>query len=181
LPLSAWAIDMVERPGWGSVAGVFGLLLADLLVPVPSSAIMILSGAMFGVAGGAALSLAGSLAGNFLGFELSRRYGRSVALRLVSARDLERAHDVFMRTGVAAIAISRPLPVVMETLSVAAGLASMSRAQFLAASLVGTAPVAVLYACAGAWSLEAGTLLPAVIMLVAVLAGGWSLYWSRAR
>jgi uncharacterized membrane protein YdjX (TVP38/TMEM64 family) len=85
---------------------------------------------------------------------------------------MERA---FARHGALAIVASRPLPIVMETLSVAAGLSNMRRSTFLLASIVGTAPVVFLYAYAGAASLSAGTVLPAVLILAAILSGGWAI------
>jgi uncharacterized membrane protein YdjX (TVP38/TMEM64 family) len=68
---------------------------------------------------------------------------------------------------------------VMETASVVAGLSRMPRSTFLLASLVGTAPIAVIYAYAGALSRQTGSLVPAVVILVAVAAA--SALWFRAR
>ena len=70
-------------------------------------------------------------------------------------------------------------PVVMETMSVVAGLSTMRRATFLAASLAGTAPIVLVYAYAGAMSREVGSLLPAAVILVAVSGAGWLVYRSR--
>jgi uncharacterized membrane protein YdjX (TVP38/TMEM64 family) len=69
--------------------------------------------------------------------------------------------------------ITRALPVVLETVSVVAGLAGMRRATFLLAALVGTAPIVVVYAYAGAFARDTGNLVPAVIILLAVAATGW--------
>ena len=71
------------------------------------------------------------------------------------------------------IIVTRPLPVVMETLSVAAGLSAMRRSTFLVASLVGTTPVAFAYAWAGQLAIDSGTVVPAVVILLAVVAAGW--------
>ena len=67
----------------------------------------------------------------------------------------------------------------METMSVVAGLSGMTRATFLTASLLGTAPIAVVYAYAGAVSRETGSIVPAVVMLIAV--AGAAYVWYRAR
>src|SRR5918993_3799438 len=87
--LDAWMADA----GTGSAVTVLALLAADIVLPVPSSLIMVLSGAAFGVVWGSVLSLVGSIGGEWLGFELVRRYGRSMSQRLVGddeVRQLER-------------------------------------------------------------------------------------------
>jgi uncharacterized membrane protein YdjX (TVP38/TMEM64 family) len=169
----------IAGAGAGSALAVVVLLAIDLFLPIPSSLVMILSGAAFGVAWGAAISLVGSIGGEWLGFELVRRYGRRMAERLVGAEELERLRRVFDRHGAAAIVATRPVPVLMETMSVVAGLSSMRRATFLLASLVGTAPIVVVYAWAGAMSRELGSLVPAIVILIAVAATGW--VWYRAK
>ena len=83
-----------------------------------------------------------------------------------------------MTHGAAAIVVTRALPVVMETMSIVAGLSTMRRSTFLIASAIGTAPIVVVYAYAGAKSRETGSLVPAIVMLIAVAAGGW--IWYRA-
>ena len=55
----------------------------------------------------------------------------------------------------------------------------MNRGSFLAASVFGTAPIVVIYAYAGAVSRQTGSLVPAVIMLIAVAGLGWILFRAR--
>ena len=86
---------------------------------------------------------------------------------------------MFDRHGMSVVVVTRALPVVMETMSVMAGLSKMSRSSFLLASLIGTAPIVVVYAYAGAVSRQTGSLVPGVIMLIAVAAFGWVLYRAR--
>jgi uncharacterized membrane protein YdjX (TVP38/TMEM64 family) len=50
---------------------------------------------------------------------------------------------------------------------------------FLGASLAGTAPIVVIYAYAGAVSRQVDSIVPAVVILVAVTACGYA--WYRAR
>ncbi len=172
---AAWLADA----GLGSALTVIALLGIDLFLPVPSSLVMILSGAAFGVVWGSLLSLVGSVGGEWLGFELVRRYGRRLSGRIVGDDDIRRLEQVFARHGIAAVVITRALPVVMETMSVVAGLSAMRRSTFLMASLAGTTPIVVIYAYAGAVSRQAGSLIPAVVMLVAVAGGAF--IWYRAR
>jgi uncharacterized membrane protein YdjX (TVP38/TMEM64 family) len=69
----------------------------------------------------------------------------------------------------------------METISIVAGLSSMSRARFVGASLAGTAPIVVVYAYAGAISREVGSVVPALVMLATVMGAGWLWYRSQRR
>ena len=173
--ISAW----MAHAGAGTAATVIGLLAADLFLPIPSSLIMVLSGTAFGVVWGSILSLVGSVGGEWLGFELVRRYGRSASARLVGDEELERLSRVFARHGAAAVVVTRALPIVMETMSVVAGLSTMKRRTFLAASLLGTIPIVVVYAYAGAISKATGSAVPAIVMLVAVAGFGWVIYRAR--
>jgi uncharacterized membrane protein YdjX (TVP38/TMEM64 family) len=177
--LEAMASDWIAHAGRGSAATVVVLLSADLFLPIPSSLVMILSGAAFGVWWGALLSLVGSIGGEWLGFELVRRYGRRASRRIVGDEEIDRVHRVFARHGVAAVAVTRALPVLMETMSVVAALSGMPRAAFLRASFLGTAPIVLVYAYAGAASREIGSLVPAVVILIAVAALAWIWYRSR--
>lgn len=177
--LDALVEQWLAHAGGGSAALLVTLLAVDLFLPVPSSLVMILSGAAFGVVWGAAFSLIGSIGGEWLGFELVRRYGIRASRRIVGDAELARMRAVMDRHGIAAVMVTRALPVLMETMSVVAGLSNMSRAAFLGSSLAGTLPIVVVYAYAGAVSRDVGSLVPAVIILLAVAGAAW--VWYRAR
>jgi len=178
--LDTLAESWMARAGTGGGAiAVVTLLAADLFLPIPSSLIMVLSGAVFGVLWGSVFSLIGSIGGEWLGFELVRRYGRRASSKMVGDDELERLSRVFARHGAAVVVVTRALPVVMETMSVVAGLSKMNRGSFLVASLLGTAPIVVVYAYAGAVWRRTGSLIPAIIMLLAVAGLGWVVYRAR--
>ena len=174
--LRAWAVD----PGVGAASVVIGLLAIDILLPVPSSFVMIASGSLFGVGWGALWSLVGSIGGEWLGFELARRYGTRAARHLASGDQLQQLSRVMARHGAAAVVVSRAVPVMMETMSVIAGLSTMRRTTFLGASLVGTLPIVVVYAWAGATARTTGNVIPAIVIVLAVAVGGWVWYRSRS-
>ena len=163
----------MAAPGLGAAVMIVALLGSDVILPIPSSLVMVLSGVLFGTLLGGALSLIGSLLGNWLGFELMRRYGWRICGRLVDRAQVERMRPVFERFGVSAIILSRPVPVMMETLSFVAGLMKMTRSRFFLASLLGTVPISFIYSHAGAASWEMKTVLPAVMMLLCIPAAGW--------
>lgn len=164
-----WAAD----PGLGTAALVFGLLTVDIILPVPSSLVMVASGSLLGVMWGSVVALAGSLCGQWLGYELARRYGQAAAERLVGPGELDRMGTLMARHGAVAVVVTRALPIVLETVSVVAGLAAMRRSTFLLAALAGTAPIVIVYAWAGAVARDTGTLIPAVVIVIGVAATGW--------
>jgi uncharacterized membrane protein YdjX (TVP38/TMEM64 family) len=146
--IEAW----MSRAGTGSAIVMMSLLAADLFLPIPSSLIMVLSGAAFGVLWGSAFSLVGSIGGEWLGFELVRKYGRRASSSIVGDEELDRLGRIFARHGAAVIVVTRA---------------------------AGTAPIVVVYAYAGAVSRQTGSLVPAVIMLIAVAGLGWIVYRAR--
>lgn len=180
LDLEAAARHWIERPGPASAYAIVVLLASDIAIPVPSSIVMVLSGAVFGVVQGTLLSLAGSMAGAWIGFEVARRLGRPTCVRLVGDATLGELETFFARHGVVAVVVTRALPIAMEATSIVAGLSRMGRLRFLAAALVGTAPVACAYAYAGALSQQTGSFLPAGVLAVA-LAAAWIAYRSHLR
>jgi uncharacterized membrane protein YdjX (TVP38/TMEM64 family) len=180
ISLEPWARSWLAGAGPAGAAAVIGLLAADVFIPVPSSVVMILSGAAFGVWWGSLVAFIGSIGGEWLGFEIARRYGSAWASRFIGdAREVEHMNALLARHGAAAVAVTRPLPVVMETMSLVAGLSTMKRRTFLVASAIGTAPIVVVYAYAGAMSREAGSLVPAIVILIAVAGAGW-IWYRRA-
>ena len=150
-----------------AVAGT-GLLVADVLLPVPSSGVMLAHGALFGIVVGAALSLLGSLGAFALGFALGRRGARAVE-RLVSEEERRRADRLLRRWGVLAVVVTRPVPILAETTALIAGTSSLGWYPSLVAALVGSLPAAVLYAVAGA--LAASFATGATVFAVVVLLG----------
>jgi len=180
ISLEPLARSWMADAGWSGAAAVVGLLAIDIFIPVPSSIVMVLSGAAFGVWWGALLAFTGSVGGEWLGFELARRYGTGLSSRFVGdAAEVQRLNEILRQHGAAAVVVTRALPVVMETMSIVAGVSTMPRRTFLVASALGTAPIVVVYAYAGAVSRETGSLVPAVVILVAVAAAGW--VWYRAK
>ena len=145
------------------------LLVADVVLPVPSSGVMLAHGALFGVLVGASLSLVGSLGAFAVGFGAGRRGERALE-RLVSEEERHRADRLLRRWGVLAIVVTRPVPILAETTAFVAGTSSsLAWRTSLLAALVGSLPAAVLYAVAGA--LAASFATGAVVFAVVILLG----------
>jgi uncharacterized membrane protein YdjX (TVP38/TMEM64 family) len=142
----------------GALAAMVGvsLLIADVFLPVPSSVVMIAHGALFGVAAGTALSLAGSLGAAALGFFVGRRSNRLLG-RLVSPAEKARADEMLKRYGALAVVVTRPIPLLAETTAILAGASPLGWGKMLGASLAGSLPPALLYAITGATSRSFGS------------------------
>ncbi|HEV7920513.1 MAG TPA: VTT domain-containing protein [Thermoanaerobaculia bacterium] len=137
----------------GIVAGAVGvgLLIADVVLPVPSSVIMIAHGALFGLWIGALLSLLGSVGASLTGFAIGRA-GRDSVRRFVSDAEYARAAAILERWGIFALIATRPVPILAETVAILAGASPTGWWQMTIASVVGILPAALAYAAAGAMS-----------------------------
>jgi uncharacterized membrane protein YdjX (TVP38/TMEM64 family) len=163
----------------GPVAALVGvaLLTTDVVLPVPSSGVMLLNGLLFGVWIGAALSVVGSVGCAAVGFWMGRA-GSPWVRRLVTPEQHDRAARLLERWGALAIVATRPVPVLAETVSILAGSSKLRWSTAMLASLVGALPAALAYALAGsaAASLKAGTL----VFVGVVLLGG-AFWWAGRR
>lgn len=131
-----------------------GLLISDLVLPVPATGIIAALGVTYGTAVGAVVGAAGSMLSALLGYSLARLLGER-AVRFIAREDeVERFRNFFDRWGGAGVIISRAMPILPEVMSVLAGLAPMSFARFLVAVLLGTVPVSLFFAYVGATSAD---------------------------
>ena len=144
------------RPGLtaGSwVAGVLGvsLLLADVVLPVPSSGVMVVHGAVYGLVVGSILSVLGGTGATVTAFLLGRR-GRQLLERLAGPEAQARATALLDRYGVWAIILTRPVPVLAETVAIMAGTGQLRWWQASWAGALGTLLPALGYAALGAYA-----------------------------
>lgn len=153
-----------------------GLLVADVLIPVPSSLVMVAHGALFGVLGGAALSALGGVLAAALGFFIGRR-GGPLLDRVMGPEERARGDRLLARHGGLAVVLSRPLPILAETVSILAGTSPMPWSRLLLAATLGVLPPSVLYAITGA---SAATLDDQVLIFAAVM-GSAAAFWLISR
>jgi uncharacterized membrane protein YdjX (TVP38/TMEM64 family) len=167
--------------GLGALAAPVGvgLLVADVLLPVPSSLVMIAHGALFGVTVGTLLSLAGTLGAGLFGFSLGRR-GGPLLNRLVSAEERARANDLLDRWGALAVVATRPVPVLAETVAILAGASPMTWGRMALATAAGALPACLLYAVTGATATTLDSTV-AVFALVLAISGVFWLVSRRLR
>ena len=165
LPVASFVV-LGELPGdrWlasrgdGISLGMLGALLlaVDVLLPVPSSAVGVLLGAHLGLAAGFFWCLAGLLAGNVVGFWLGR-----FALARLDPR-LPATPTALL------VLITRPVPVLAESLTIAAGASDLSIGRFLAAALVGNIIYSLALAALGAALIPEAWVVPGLALCLAV-------------
>jgi uncharacterized membrane protein YdjX (TVP38/TMEM64 family) len=172
IPLLEDPTPWLERAGWLSAVIGVSLLALDVVLPIPSNVIMIAHGALFGTLVGTLLSLAGSMAAAAAGFWIGRRGGQLLALA-VPADERAQANAWLERWGALAIVVSRPLPLLAETITVLAGASSLGWGRAMLAALVGSLPPCLFYAWAGAASIgfEGDALVFGAVILLGVLVG----------
>jgi len=144
---------MMRQNKWLAAGAGIALLVLDVVAPVPSSLVMFANGILFGTVAGATLSLAGGLGAAYCGYWIGRK-GQNAGQRFTGAAAMAQANDFFGRWGLLAVMVSRPVPIMAEAVSIAAGIAGMKPGKMLLASGLGLLPAALLYAVAGAHSFD---------------------------
>lgn len=146
----------LEGPHHGltMAAATVGLLAADILLPVPSSAVATLAGARLGWWQGTAWTWLGLTLGSLLGFQLARTWGPPWLTRWVSDDDRRRLTGMLARVGPAALAVTRALPILAEAMVLLAGAGGMSWRAFWWPVALSNLGLAVAYAGLGHWAAD---------------------------
>src|SRR5688572_9326738 len=140
---------LVESTGpWGPVVYVVLHVLLTL-VPVSKNLLAGVAGALFGFAGGIALSWVGSVVSALVGFAVARRLGREAVAQMTGPR-IGRVEDVLRHQGVVAVVVARLTPVLPFTVvNYGAGVSAVSLRDYLVGTAVGVLPGSVGYAALG--------------------------------
>jgi uncharacterized membrane protein YdjX (TVP38/TMEM64 family) len=139
---------------------------------------MVASGALYGTVTGTLLALLGRVLMALAGYAIGQRGGPLVA-RLVPRDARDRADGLLGRWGTMAILVTRPVPLLAETVTVMAGASSIGWGRVAVAAFVGSVPEAVLYAGSGALAHsveEAARIWVALLILACILwiIGRWA-------
>lgn len=126
------------------------LLVADILLPVPASIVMVASGVLFGGFWGGVISLIGSLAGTILNFQLSRKLGQRKVRTWMKEKEYNNLSLVMHKFGAYVVIFTRIVPLLMESVSAMAGLSKMKLNKFILMNVIGFLPITFLYSFTGA-------------------------------
>lgn len=163
--------------GFGRWAWLIALALqmADIVLPVPSSAIMAALGMLYGPWVGGALASAGAIAAGLLAYGLCRLLGRGFARWLLGDDQLAAGERLFTRAGGWIVALTRWQPILPEVTACLAGMLRMPVAVFGLALACGSLPLGFAFA----WVGYLGRSMPAATLLVSTLAP--ILLWALLR
>lgn len=168
------AVDWLRGCGaWGWLAGI-GLLMGDIVLPVPGTAVISALGYVYGIWLGGLIGAVGSMLSGLLAYGLCRRLGHRAAAFIAGEHDLEVSERVFAGpVGGYLVALSRWLPVMPEVISCLAGLSRMPFGRFAAALACGSVPLGFAFAAIGAagrgsptWALILSAVVPALLWVV---------------
>jgi uncharacterized membrane protein YdjX (TVP38/TMEM64 family) len=179
IPIPQDANDAVRSlQAYGKWAWALGIALiwADLVLPVPQTAVIAALGILYGTVLGGLLGSFGLITGGLLGYLLMLTSARRLVQRLVGSRSLHKMETLFDRGGAWAIVLTRSLPFsVPEAMVVLAGVAGMPMRKFAAALTVGSVPAAFAFAAIGAgWAdqpivaLGVSYVLPIILLPIAL-------------
>ena len=163
-----------EYGDWAWALGIV-LIWADMVLPVPQTAVIAALGIVYGTLVGGLLGSLGLVTGGLLGYALMLTSARRFAQRFTGPRSLQKMERLFDRGGAWAIILTRSLPYsVPEAVVFLAGLAHMPLRKFAAAMTIGSVPTAFAFAAIGAgWAdqpvmaLAASYVLPIFLLPIA--------------
>jgi uncharacterized membrane protein YdjX (TVP38/TMEM64 family) len=159
---------LAEHGHWAWLFAV-GLIVSDLVLPVPTPAVMAALGLLYGPLMGGFIGGAGSTLAGLVAYGGCRLVGPRVARVLAGDDNLPKLSRFFARSGGMAIAFSRWLPILPEGLACLAGLSRMAIVPFLVSVSVGSFAMGFVFAALGSAYNEqptVGILISALIPLV---------------
>ena len=159
------ALEWMRGTGWGWAAGM-GLIVADIVLPIPSTAVMAALGILYGPVLGGLIGGAGSMLAASVGYWLCRAIGPHLAERLAGRAGMDDVRRLFDRWGFALVALSRWFPVLPETVAFLAGLVRTPFPRFLGALAAGALPLGLAFATAG----HLGAETPLAVLAASALA-----------
>jgi len=157
------AVLMLREYGsWAWAAGI-GLIWADLILPIPQTSVIAALGILYGTFIGGLLGSFALMTNGLIAYGLMQTPARNLVQRFVRGKSLKKVESMFDRGGTWAIILTRSLPKsIPEIVVFLAGLAGMPLGKFTVALLVGSVPIAFVFAAIGAgWSDQ-----PIVVLVV---------------
>jgi uncharacterized membrane protein YdjX (TVP38/TMEM64 family) len=170
-----------KHGNWAWAVGI-ALIWADLVLPIPQTAVIAALGIIYGTLLGGLLSSLALVTSGLLGYGLMLTSARRFVQRFVGSRSLDRMERFFDQGGAWTIVLSRSLPYsVPEAVVFLAGLSGMPLKKYTAALTVGSVPTAFVFAAIGDGWADQPILVFVVSYLIPVLLLPVALYLMRLR
>ncbi len=160
---------------------VVAVLASDILLPVPSSAVLTFAGARLGWLAGTIAGWLGLTISCLVGYWLGHRFGLPLVRRLSSPQHIQAARRRIDRQGPWMLLASRALPVIAEACVLVCGVYRMRFRSFIVAVAIANLALSATFCALGLLSASAGWFLPAMLVSIAVpcllmllFKGGWT-------
>ncbi|MCH7605038.1 DedA family protein [Patescibacteria group bacterium] len=188
-------LQIIDSAGY---PGIFVLMVSEgSFLPIPSEIILTFSGylvsqgrfslflvAIVGAFGNVVGTLITYAVGRYLGLPFLYRYGKYA---LITRGEIDRAHRLFTRHGIAIIFVSRLIPGARGYIPIGAGVAQMNIAPFIITVFIGSFFYSLALTYIGVilgenWNIVGAYFrqFDSVIILGVLLIGGWWL-WRRIK
>jgi len=140
----------IMRSSNGLATALIGivLIISDIFLPIPNSIIMVFNGLFFGTILGTIISLIGLMGFASLGFYLGRK-SRKLIKTIASEKEYNDANNFLQKYGLIAIILSRPIPLLSETIIIVAGSSEIAYSNAIVAAFLGYLVPALLYSATG--------------------------------
>ncbi len=155
----------------------FVLLAADIFLPVPSSGVATVAGALLGIFPAILICFLGMTMSVVIGYWSARFLGIPFAKRLAKASDLEPIHEWFNHYGFPVLILLRGIPVIGEASVLVSGAYRLSFPRVLLSTSLANLALVSVYVLLGHFAGESEWLTTAV--LVAVIAPLFALFYVR--
>jgi len=143
-------LTLRQHESWAWALGI-ALIWADVVLPVPQTAVIAALGIIYGPLLGALLGSVGLISGGLLAYVLMLTSARRYVQRSIGPQSLHKLERLFDQHGAWAIVLTRSLPYsVPEAMVFLAGLANMPMGRLIAALTIGSVPTALVFAAIGA-------------------------------
>jgi uncharacterized membrane protein YdjX (TVP38/TMEM64 family) len=147
----------------------FTALTSDIVLPVPSSIVMYLNGAVLGLLPGALLSIASVMISSVIGYIIGL-----VSEKIMNKNGTHRtSNELLEKTGPLAIILTRGIPILSESIIIVAGYNRVSFGKFLLWNTIGYVPVCFTYSYLGSISSSQNAFLISFGVSIAISFAFW--------
>ncbi|MEZ4847332.1 MAG: VTT domain-containing protein [Bacteroidia bacterium] len=174
IPLLQQPDQVLKEPSLSTFGLSLILLAADTFLPTPSSLVLLADGYIFGMFKGTVIGVLGLMIGNALGF-LAARYGNQWLEKKFPSEKRGSSQKFLDRWGFLALAISRPVPVLAESILLLTGTTKMTFWNAMFSCFVGTVPFVLFYVAVGKYAMVQASWLTTLSLVALILAIGVSL------
>jgi uncharacterized membrane protein YdjX (TVP38/TMEM64 family) len=145
-----WVIESFQA---GGLPLLFSMMIIQALaIPIPSELVLIAGGLAFAFPFGWIVGAFGSIVAALISFYISKKGGRSLAIKLVGENGIRFADNWFNRWGSWAVLLGRFAPFIpFDAISYGAGLTTMKLKSFMIPTIIGTLPRTLFYTSLGSF------------------------------